>query len=409
MRVARNLRLSLHAFSTHRLRTALAVAGTMVGVAGVVVLTAIGAGARNQVLDRIDSLGRNMLVVSAAKVEARGGRTRQGEGWIKTLQVEDARAILSGSGAVVRAAPADYRAMTAKFGRVTNRTTVLATTADWLAIRQFPLAQGRFFTEAEDAARARVAVLGWDARANLFPDSVDPVGRTIRIGSVMFEVIGVLASKGVSVEGTATEDDRIVVPLETALRRLFNVDYVKLIYLEAASADATRAANDDAAAILRARHDVPAGGRDDFTIQNQRALFAAELAAKTSFQRLIMGLGFLSLVVGGVGILSIMLLSVRERRHEIGLRIAVGARRQDLLAQFLAEALMLAGAGGALGILLGVGAAALVSSATAWDARVFGTTIAIAIGAVVAIGVCFGVLPAWRAARLEPIAALQAE
>jgi putative ABC transport system permease protein len=409
MRIARNLRLSLHALSTHRMRTALAVAGTMVGVAGVVVLTAIGTGARGQVLDRIDSLGRNMLVVSAAKVEARGGRTRQGVGWIKTLQVDDARAILSGSGAVVRAAPADYRALSAKFGRISNRTTVLGTTPDWLAIRRFALAQGRFFTEAENAARTRVAVLGWDARANLFPDSVNPVGRTIRIGSVMFEVIGVLASKGVSVEGTATEDDRIIVPLETALRRLFNVDYVKLIYLEATSADATGSAGDDAAAILRVRHDLPAGGRDDFTIQNQRVLLAAELAAKTSFQRLIMGLGFLSLVVGGVGILSIMLLSVRERRNEIGLRIALGARRRDLLVQFLAEALMLAGAGGVLGMLLGVAGAALVSSATAWDARVSGTAIVIAVSSVVAIGIGFGVLPAWRAARLEPIAALQAE
>ncbi|MGH7555289.1 MAG: ABC transporter permease, partial [Longimicrobiales bacterium] len=287
--------------------------------------------------------------------------------------------------------------------------TVLGTTPEWQAIRQFPIARGRFFTDAENASRARVAVLGSAVRASLLPDSIDPLGRTIRIGSVPFVVVGVLVSKGVSVEGSATEDDRIVVPLETASYRLFNLDYLKMIYLEAAPSEMMNGAAEEAAAILRVRHDVPVGGRDDFVIQNQRVILATELEAQTSFRRLIMGLGFLSLLVAGAGILSIMLLSVRERRREIGLRVAVGARRPDIVVQFLAESLVLALVGGGLGILLGVAVAAVVSSATKWNAQVSQETLAIAVTSTIAIGVCSGVFPAWLAAAQDPIDALQSE
>jgi ABC-type antimicrobial peptide transport system permease subunit len=221
--------------------------------------------------------------------------------------------------------------------------------------------------------------------------------------------VGVLASKGMSVDGTATEDDRIFVPLETALRRLFNTEYLKFIYLEAAHPAFMADAQSDAAAILRVRHAVPDGGPDDFAIQNQRLLLSAELETKASFRRLIMGLGFLSLVVGGVGILSIMLLSVKERRSEIGLRVAVGARRLDIAVQFVAEALLLAAGGGLVGLLLGEGAAALVSGATSWEAEVSARVLSLAIGSVAVIGLCFGVYPAWRAATLDPVEALRKE
>ncbi|MGH7718209.1 MAG: ABC transporter permease [Gemmatimonadaceae bacterium] len=409
MRIARNLRLSRGALFAHRARTALAVAGTAIGVGGVLVLTAIGEGAKREVVEQIDGLGRNMLVVTAAQVDARAGRARQGEGLVRTLRVDDAAAVLRGTSTVLRAAPAQDRGMVAKYGQVANPTTVVGTTPDWFAIRQLPLAEGRFFTGAENAERARIAVLGREARESLFPDSVTPVGRTIRIGRVPFEVVGVLASKGVSVDGTATEDDRIIVPLETAMRRLFNIEYLKMIYLEAADASSMSDAEQQVASILRARHGVLDGGRDDFLIQNQRVLLAAELATQRSFQRLIVGLGFLSLLVGGVGILSLMLLSIRERRAEIGLRVAVGARRTDVVAQFLAEALLLAGTGGAGGILLGIGLSKIVSSATEWNAHVSPATLALAIGSVAAIGVCSGVFPAWRAAALDPVDALRAE
>jgi putative ABC transport system permease protein len=389
------------------MRTALAIGGTAIGVAGVLVVTAIGEGARAAVLRRIEGLGRNLLVVTADKLDSRGGRTLTGEGWTRELRPGDAAAIEQGSRHVLRAASGQDRGLLAKFGPFQSPTTVLGTTPAWQQIRRFPLAEGRFFTEAENLSRERVAVLGWATRVSLFPDSVRPVGRIIRIGRVPFEVVGVLAAKGVSVDGSATEDDRIIVPLETALRRLFNTEYLKTIFLEVRASESMTQAQEEVAAILRERHDIPPGARDDFSIQNQRAVLAAELATQTSFQRLILGLGFLSLLVGGVGILSIMLLSARERRPEIGLRMAVGARRPDIAAQFLGEAVLLAAAGGGIGILAGFGAAALVSSVTEWDAHVSGRALLVASASVAAIGLCFGVYPAWRAASVDPIAALQ--
>jgi putative ABC transport system permease protein len=397
------------ALATHRVRAGLAIAGTAIGVAGVMVLTAIGEGARLAVLRRVESLGRNMLVVSAGKAQSRPWRALQGEAESADLSVDDATAIVRASQYVVRAAPGQDRGMRAKYGPIQNPTTVLGTTPEWREIRQFPLALGRFFTHQEDHRRDRVAVLGSAARISLFPDTASPLGRTIRIGRVPFRVIGVLASKGVSVDGTATEDDRIVVPLETAMRRLFNVDHIGVIYLEVETAAMLPEARREVKAILRARRDLPPFRRDAFTVQDQRVLLAAELAARTSFQRLITGLGSLSLLVGGVGILSVMLLSVRERRPEIGLRVAVGARRGDIGLQFLAEAALLAAAGGMAGMLLGAGVAELLGAVTTWEVVITGRALGVAAGSVLAIAIGFGVVPAWRAAALDPVAALTGE
>ncbi len=410
VRRVRNLRLSVAALAIHRVRATLTIAGTALGVAGVMVLTAIGEGARRAVLRRVEALGRNMLVVSAGKSESRAWRALQGDGKSTDLTEADARAILLSSRSVLRVAPGKDRGMRAKLGPIQNPTTVLGTTPEWRAIRQFALAEGRFFTHEENERRERVAVLGSAARANLLPDPVSAVGRMVRLGRVPFRVVGVLVSKGVSVDGTATEDDRIIVPLETAMRRLFNVDHISVVYVEVDPAAATAEAREEVTAILRARRDgLPRGRGDAFTVQDQRSLLAAELAARTSFQRLITGLGMLSLLVGGVGILSIMLLSVRERRPEIGLRVAVGARRAEIGLQFLVEAALLALAGGAVGMALGGAVAALVSAVTTWEVALSGRALALAAGSVVAIAILFGVYPAWRAAALDPVAALSAE
>jgi putative ABC transport system permease protein len=409
MRSARNLRLSVRALAAHRTRAALAILGTAVGVGGVLVLTAIAQGARSEVLRSIESLGRNVLVINAGKLQSRAGRQVAGEGWTRRLRADDATAIVQGSSAVLRAAPVQEIGSVARFGPIGNPTTVLGTTPEWRIVRQYPLAEGRFFTHNENERRARVAVIGHETRTSLFSDSIDPLGKTIRVGRVPFVVIGVLASKGVSVDGAATEDDRIVIPLETALHRMSNLVYVKAIYLEAASAQVMATAERDAAAILRVRHNLPVGVTDDFAIQNQQRLLRTELAARASFRRLIIGLGFLALLIGGVGILSIMMLSIRERRGEIGLRVAVGARQRDVLMQFLTEALILAIAGGLAGLALGIGTAEIVQRNTTWEVAVTAQTIALAIGSAIAIGVVFGVVPAWKAAKLAPIEALRAE
>lgn len=407
MRIARNLRLSVRALTTQRVRTVLAVAGTAIGIAGVLVLTAIGEGARADVMRRLNVLGPDLLVVMATTVPPRAGRARQGDLRVQDLQVADAAAIRQAARGVLGAAPARDRTMPARYGRAASTTTILGTTPDWLMIRRFTLETGRFFTTQENTGRARVAVLGAEVRRNLFADSVDPVGHTVRIGRVPFEVVGVLNEVGVSVSGAASEDDRIVVPLETAMRRLFNTDYITMIFVQAAAGIPLDTVSSAVAAALRPRHARAPDAPDGFAVRSQRVLIETEIATQTSFQRLIMGLGFLALLVAGAGILSIMLLSVRERRPEIGLRVALGARRQDILLQFLAEAMLLALAGCAAGILFGLAIASIVSTTTSWAARVSPLALAASITSALAIGVVFGTLPALRAARLDPVAALR--
>jgi putative ABC transport system permease protein len=393
----------------HRLRTGLAVAGTAIGVAGVLVLTAIAEGARSRVLDELESLGGDALIITPSPVDARTRLLRGGSSARRSLLRGDAGSIASGSLAIRRAVPVVDGTRLVRNGTVRDAISVIGTTPEWQAARRFQLAAGRFFTAAENDALARVAILGMDARISLFPDTADPIGRTIRIGTVPFVVTGVLAAKGMSASGTATEDDRIVIPLETAMRRVFSVDRLAMIVVESVSPASLTAAAGDAAAILRVRHGIAPGERDDFVIESQRALLSARLDSDTSFRRLLAGLGLLSLLVAGVGILSVMLLSVRERRSEIGLRLAVGARWSDLILQFMAEAIALAAGGVIAGVPLGAGAALLTSAATSWDARVSAGVVGVSIVAAIATGTFAGVLPAWRAAGLDPVDALRSD
>lgn len=407
MRTVRTLRLSLRGLAAHRVRTALAVIGTAIGVAGVLVLVAVGDGARARVLDRLEALGGDVLFVTSAPVDGRTRLLRGGTVAGRSILPGDAGSLQSGSAAIRRAVPIVDGTRLVRNGTVRDAITVIGTTPEWRSVLRFELAAGRFFTAAENETLARVAVLGMDARVGLFPDTADPIGRTIRIGTVPFRVTGVLAAKGMSASGTATEDDRVVIPLGTAMRRLLSVDRPGMIVIEATSPALLTAAADDATAILRVRHGIAAGERDDFVIDSQRALLGASLDSNASFRRLLTALGLLSLLVAGVGILSVMLLSVRERRSEIGLRMAVGARRADVVLQFLAEAVALAAGGVLAGIPLGAAAAVAVSAATTWDARVSTGTIAVAVLAAMATGVGAGVLPAWRAAILDPADALR--
>lgn len=408
MRIARNLRLSLAALGVHRLRTALAIAGTATGVAGVLVLTAIGNGARAGVLRQIDALGGALLVITRTPADAGARLARQGRATGHPLSLEDAAAVHLHATGVLRAAPGVDRRMVARSGPIRNAVTVLGTTPDWQVIRRFRLVEGRFFSRSEGENGMRVAVLGAGARAALFPDTATAVGRSIRIGTAPFEVIGVLEPKGTSAAGGTTEDDRIVVPVETAMRRLFSTRYIGAIFIEATSPDSMAGAAASALAVLRARRPGPAMAESDFVVDNQRVLLDARLQTQTSFQRLLFALALLSLLVGTVGILAVLVLSVRERRAEIGLRVAVGGRTSDLLLQFFAEALLLAVAGGAAGVPLGLTAAAATEATTRLHARVDSSTIAVAVVAALVAGLCSGVLPAWRAATLDPVDALGA-
>jgi putative ABC transport system permease protein len=403
----RNVPLSWKALRRHTARTVLALTGTAVGIAALLTMVAVGEGAERDVVSRVRAMGRNMLVVNAAPAARRGGRDYQPGATVETLTLVDATTVAEQSGFVVRVAPSQSVMKRITYLDRTTAATVRGTTPEYQHIRAFPPATGRFFTAEENRASQRVAVLGSQVAERLFPDT-DPVGQVIRIGRIPFEVVGVLIAKGISVDGAAEEDNQVIVPIQTALRRVFDVDHLGMLYLEVTNPALLDEAAGEVTAILRERHRLGRSGRpDDFTIQNQRVIMDVELAAVASFRTLITGMGAVALAVGGVGILSIMQLSVRGRRSEIGLRMAVGARRLDVWLQFLLEAVALGGAGGFLGLLLGLGASRIVSASTAWTAVVTPVSIATAVGSALAVGAAFGVFPAFRAASWEPIDALR--
>jgi putative ABC transport system permease protein len=408
MRLGRNLLLSTKALLRHRVRTALALSGTAVGVGAVLVMTAVGEGAEEKVVTEIEALGRNLLTVSAGDAPRVPWRRRTNPK-VATLTLADADAILEGAPLVRTLAPAQDRTLRAKYGQISTMTKVLGTTPAYEEVRNFRTVEGRYFTEEEDRSLARVVVLGSRVRELLFPGE-DPLGKTLRLGRVSFRIIGVLESKGSTVDGLSGEDNQVVIPLQTALRRVFNVDYLNMTYVQVTDGDRLEEAENQIAAILRARHRMAELGReDDFAIQNQRLILTARMEAIESFRRMILLLGSVALLAGGVGILSIMLLSVRERRNEVGLRVAVGARRKDILTQFLVESLFLGVAGGVVGVLLGLVASSAISTFTEWTTRINGMALIVGVGSALLVGALFGVLPAQRAAALDPIEALRAE
>ncbi|MFH1763874.1 MAG: ABC transporter permease [Gemmatimonadota bacterium] len=408
MRLGRNLLLSAKAILRHRVRTALALSGTAVGVGAVLVMTAVGEGAKDQVISEIEALGRNLLVVSSGDAPRVPWRQRTVPK-VTTMTLDDADAIRSQATEVGLVAPAQDRSLRAKYGTNSTMTKVMGTTPAYEEVRDFRTVQGRYFTEEENRSSARVAVLGSRVRELLFPDE-DPVGKMVRLGKIPFLVIGVLESKGATVDGLSEEDNQVLIPIQTALRRAFNLDFIKMIYVQVRDGDRMQVAEEQIGDILRTRHRTAELGRvDDFAIQNQRLILAVRLETLASFRKMILGLGAVALFVGGVGILSIMLLSVRERRNEVGLRIAVGARKKDILIQFLVESLFLGTVGGVVGIVLGLGVAWAVGVGTQWQTSINETALLVGVFSALFVGVAFGVYPAQRAAALDPIEALRAE
>ena len=397
----------MKALTRHRLRTGLAISGTGLGVAALLVMVAVGEGAEQEIAAEIEALGGNLLLVLPERVDPLVGRSSRGS-LAETLQPEDAEAIAA-LPSVAYAAASREAPLQVKYGILSISTSVRATTSEYQAIRDFQTVRGRYFTDQEAAEGRRVTVIGSRVAEQLF-DGVDPIGRHIRVERVPFEVVGVLESKGATANAGSDEDDQILIPLRTGLRRVFNVDYVTLVYVEVPEEGSMDAAERDIASLLRDRHGLDRLARqDDFRIENQLLVLRAEREASASFRRLITALASASLAVGGVGILSIMLLSIRERRNEVGLRIAVGAKRRDVRTQFVVEALILGIAGGLVGLVLGVGMAAIVQNATEWAAVVSTPAIVLAAGSALAVALVFGVLPAQRAAALDPIESLRAE
>jgi putative ABC transport system permease protein len=407
MRWIRGLKVSMEMLLAHRLRTALSILGIVVGIATVSVMTAVGRGSEKRVMDGIRSMGTNLIAISAGKVMLIAGRERQGS-VVTTLLPQDTAAIQSEASDLVSiVAPAQSRKMPVKFEEVGLKTNIVGTTPEFLDIRNLRLEAGEMFDDQDDRASRRVAVVGQTMVRDLF-GGTDPLGLTIRIGNVPFEVIGVLVAAGVDMNG-ADQDDQILIPLRTALRRVFNVIYLGNIYVQARSETQMDRCAARLREILRERHRLRAGKQDDFTIQNQAELLRAQEETQRTFTSLTVGISSLSLAVGGVGILAVMLMSVRERVKEIGLRRALGARRGDILFQFLIEAMMLSLSGGILGVLVGVGATFVVARIAGWRAILVPQILLLGVAASAGIGLLFGTIPARKASLASPIHSLRAE
>jgi len=407
MRLARSVKISRKQLMAHKLRSILALVGIIIGVSAVIVMVAIGNGAQEEVLSKIRDMGTNLVIVNAGQAEKSAGRAQM-RGAVTTLRLEDVEAIKNNLDLIRNAAPIQSKKVQVKFANLSSNTTVVGTSHEFPEVRSFCTQRGIFFSESENRASRRVAVLGRSVANNLF-EGTEPIGKTIRVGQIQFEVIGVMESKGVDLNGV-DQDDQIFIPIQTALRRVFNQDYISSIYLQTNGPDEMAAAKRQVRELLRERHRLNRSDKpDDFTIQSQTELMDAQRETTDTFTALIASIGGVSLLIGGIGILAIMLIAIRERRKEIGLRMAVGASRKDITWQFVVESAILSVGGGLIGIALGIAVALVIAVATDWNTSVSLASILAAFGFSLLVGLIFGVSPARKASMLDPIVALRGE
>ncbi len=410
MSILEAIRSALSAIGANALRSALTMLGIIIGVAAVIAMVAIGSGARERVTSQIKSLGANLAIVQSGNVTQGGARL--GAGASSTLTDEDATAITKEVDGVVAAAPVIVTRAQAVFAGANWSTQITATDLDFFAAREWEVGEGRLF-EPEELRRGEiVAIIGQTVARNLFGEQ-NPLEQQFRIRNVPFKVIGVMAPKGQSALGQ-DQDDVIFVPLDTGRRRIVGRNYardrsVQTIMVKFASEDAIAPGIEQTSALLRQRHRLMADQEDDFIVRNLTEIANTATQAANTLSWLLAAVAGVSLLVGGIGIMNIMLVSVTERTREIGLRLAVGARQRDVLAQFLIEATTLATIGGAVGIALGIGSALTIARIAGWPSVVSIETILIAVGVSGMIGIFFGFYPARQAARLDPIEALRRE
>ncbi len=399
-------RIAFKALGRNKMRTALTMLGMIIGVAAVITMVALGTGAQTSIESQIQSAGTNMIMVSAGNFSQ--GGVRQGQGNASTLIPDDAAAISRVQGVQYVAAQSNTRGQLVA-GNQNWNSQVQGTDVDLPLIRSWPVTLGAFFTAQDVATASKVAVLGSVVREQLFPMAdVSPVGQVIRISHQPFTVVGVMASKGQSGMGQ-DQDDQVYVPYTTVMKKLRGVTFIQQVTVSATSATDTTATADRIAAVLRTRHKIQTGDPDDFMVRTMEEMASVRVQATQTMTALLASIAGVSLLVGGIGIMNIMLVSVTERTREIGLRMAIGARGRDVLLQFLVEAVVLSLFGGSIGIALGFALSQGVTFWMQWPTAVSANAVAVAFGFAALTGVFFGFYPARKAAALDPIDALRFE
>ena len=398
--------IAVTALLAHKTRTLLASLGILIGIASVIVMVAIGKGSQQEVLDVIAGMGENMVTVTAGEMKRRGGRLRL-SGNVVTLTPRDAERIANEIEEVELVAPFEEKRMNAKFDNNAAETTITGSTLDFQFIRGYRIENGEMFSERDLKTANRVAIIGKTAIKNLFGEE-DPIGQVVKVHFIPFKIIGVFAAKGVDTNGL-DQDDLIFIPLPTLMRRIVNQTHVSRIFVKISSRENIEKASEKIRELLRESHKLTDDREDDFTLVSQLDLEDMKRETSELFTKLIVGVAAISLLVGGIGILAVMLISVKERTKEIGIRRAVGASRSNIIRQFLYESLIIGFLGGGIGIALGVGLTLGLTYWGDWTLLLDQDSIWKASWVCALIGMIFGVVPAIKASKLDPMEALTIE
>ena len=405
MEIFATIRVALRAILRNKLRSVLTVLGVVIGVCAVITMVNIGSGAQVAIEKAISGLGTNMIIIFPGSMTKGGMRT--GFGTVTTLVDSDAQAIIDECPAVQLVTPVVSTAAQAVYQNQNWGTSIMGTNPDFQLIKNWALVRGAFFTQQDVKAATKVCVLGKTVAEKLFGVQ-NPVGQIIRVKRIPFRVIGVLTEKGQTTFGQ-DQDDTIIIPYTTAQKRLMGITYLSMIMASAVSNELIPHAQDQIRTLLRQRHAIPEGEDDDFTVRNLADL-TETFNTITGILTLLLGsIASISLVVGGIGIMNIMLVSVTERTREIGIRMSVGARPVDILTQFLLEAVLLSLIGGAAGIILGVGLTAVIARVAEWPTPISLVAILVSSLFAASVGIFFGLYPAIKASRMNPIEALRYE
>jgi putative ABC transport system permease protein len=405
MKLAATFLMALRALRRNKMRTVLTMLGIIIGVGAVIAMVAIGNGATSQVEDQIAALGQNVVLVFAGSVTS--GGVRAGWGNAGTLKPRDADAIKREIPDAIAISPEVRTSCQISYASQNWFTSIIGEGPDYFTIRNWNFTEGTSFTDQDVRSSNKVCIIGATIQFQLFEDE-DPLGKILRINGVPFTIVGVLESRGLSVQGQ-DQDDLVVLPYTSAMKRIMGVTNLRTINIEASSPDKIEVVQDQITDLLRQKHRIQEDHDDDFTIRNQQEFTKAATATSRILTILVVSIASVSLLVGGIGIMNIMLVSVTERTREIGIRMAVGAHGRDILLQFLIEATSLSSMGGVIGIVLGMGASKIISLTAQWPTRISPLSVLLSFMFSACVGIFFGFYPAKKAAALDPIEALRYE